>query len=52
VLIYYSPDAFRWMQERDTALRERRDLATLHPIADGSMILKFMLAGDDNKTRL
>jgi len=50
VLIYYSPDVFRWMQERDTALRAGRDLATLHPIADGSMILKFMLAGDDNKT--
>ena len=50
VLIYYSPDVFRWMQERDTVLREGRDLATLRPIADGSMILKFMLAGDDNKT--
>ena len=37
VLIYYSPDVFRWMQERDTALREGRDLATLRPIADGSM---------------
>ncbi|HSX81745.1 MAG TPA: hypothetical protein VLQ80_24670, partial [Candidatus Saccharimonadia bacterium] len=50
VFIYYSPDVFRWMQDRDAALREGRDLATLHPIADGSMILKFMLAGDDNKT--
>ena len=38
------------MQERDTTLREGRDLATMRPIADGSMILKFMLAGDDNKT--
>jgi hypothetical protein len=50
VLIYYSLDVFRWMQERDTALCEGRDLATLRPIADGSMILKFMLAGGDNKT--
>jgi hypothetical protein len=49
VFIYYFPDVFRWMQEREAALREGRDLTTLRPIADGSMILKFMLAGDDNK---
>ncbi len=38
-----------WMQERDAALRERRDLTTVRPIEDGSMILKLML-GDGTTT--
>ena len=50
MFIYYSPDVFRWRQDRDAAFREGCDLVTLHPIADGSMILKFMLAEDNNKT--
>jgi hypothetical protein len=46
VFLYYSPDVYRWMQERDAALREHRDLTTLRPIADGAMILKLMLGGN------
>ncbi|HYG63240.1 MAG TPA: hypothetical protein VEL74_11715 [Thermoanaerobaculia bacterium] len=56
VAIYYSPDVYRWMCERD-AREERRfvdqcrttcpdcrldDRAPVRPIADGSMILKLM----------
>jgi hypothetical protein len=56
VVVYYSPDVYRWMCERDAA-HERRfvtecrktcptcrlDLAQpVRPIADGSMILKLM----------
>jgi hypothetical protein len=57
VVIYYSPDVYRWMCERDAA-HERRFVAEcrescpecvleapgkpVRPIADGSMILKLM----------
>jgi hypothetical protein len=63
VVVYYSPDVYRWMCEQDGA-HERRQVAEcrkscpickldgkepIRPIADGSMILKLMYGNTTEK---